>query len=71
MAIWTGGAPIQAPAGQQSPYRTWPPPGVTYGALPPPSFAYRALAPLSQAPIASFENTVLPVCAGQKPKVWG
>lgn len=68
MAIWTGGAPVQAPAGQRSPYGTWPPPGVTYGALPPPSFAYRALAPLSPAPIASFENTVLPVCAGQKPK---
>jgi hypothetical protein len=62
MAIWTGGAPIQAPAGQQSPYGTWPPPGVTYGALPPASFAYRALAPLSPALIALFENTVLPVC---------
>ncbi|MGH7070335.1 MAG: transglycosylase SLT domain-containing protein [Acetobacteraceae bacterium] len=50
LAIWTGGAPLQVPAQPQSPYGTWPPPGVIYGALPPPSFAYHALPPLSVAP---------------------
>ena len=48
MAIWTG-APLRSALLKRakrpsSPYGSWPPAGVSYGALPPMDFAYRAFA---------------------------